>query len=643
MDKRLLLDSERPNWEYAQVVVGAFLAVMYAAAAMMLPAWRLPLIVCAAMLGCVAIAYYRPARRRQRFLSKSTNGELSFCTYAQAAQKCVDPAHAEDVWLGECYPWQSRNCQQAQEILRKDWQSHHAASRLVAEKKRIFKERPLWNLLHYPTYLRTVNEQIKRVASYPGYGWIQNLEPAQDCYMPVQVAQGHSLILGTTGAGKTQTLSFLIFQEICRKPRQAVIVIDLKGDEGIERSMREACHESGRECDFRMLQMARPESSMRLDFCANAARPSDIASRFADAVPDPGGQSRPFIEMARGHLTKICNGLALIGRKPSPKALLHHFRNRVEFAELVLREYIATQRSIGVAPEGFELKSAFLKDLGAFYRRHCNRVAEVDAVIELAEIDAQFLQKTTSSMSNLLELLTTGDVGRLFSPDEETDRIEPLTDLRKLIDQRAVVFIGLDALSNSGLARAVGSLLMADLAALAGARYAHERNMNKVAIFIDECSELATEPFVQMLNKARGAGFRMTIASQTIADFTEKLGSKAAQERVLANVNVLLALRTLDAETQQFFSDRCGKTTTQMAEYSTSTAATSQGLLASTKVDSFRVKETEAPLLPAMLLGALPTCHFFGLLSGGYLVKGQIPILVDTLPKAAKGKRNGKR
>lgn len=632
MDKRLLLDSERPNWEYAQVAVGALAAVMYVAAAVMLPSWRLPLLVCAAMLGCVAIAYYRPARRREKFLNKSTNGELSFCTYTQAAQKCADPAHAEDVWLGECYPWQSRNCQQAQEILRKDWQSHHAASRLAAEKKRIFKERPLWNLMHYPTYLRTVNEQIKRVASYPGYGWIQNLEPAQDCYMPVQVAQGHSLILGTTGAGKTQTLSFLIFQEICRKPRQAVIVIDLKGDESIERSMREACRQSGRESDFRTLQVARPESSIRLDFCANAARPSDIASRFADAIPDPGGQSRPFIEMARGHLTKICNGLALIGRKPCPKALLQHFRNRVEFAELVLREYIATQRSIGAAPEGFELKSAYLEDLEAFYRRNCNRVPEVDAVIELAKIDEQYLQKTTSSMSNLLELLTAGDVGRLFSPDEEADRIEPLTDLRKLIDQRAVVFIGLDALSNSGLARAVGSLLMADLAALAGARYAHERNMNKVAIFIDECSELATEPFVQMLNKARGAGFRMTIASQTIADFTEKLGSKAAQERVLANVNVLLALRTLDTETQQFFSDRCGMTTTQMAEFSSSTSATARGPLANAKVNSLRVKETEVPLLPTTLLGALPTCHFFGILSGGYVVKGQVPILVSELP-----------
>ena len=632
MDKRLLLDSERPNWEYAQVAVGALAAVMYVAAAVMLPSWRLPLLVCAAMLGCVAIAYYRPARRREKFLNKSTNGELSFCTYTQAAQKCADPAHAEDVWLGECYPWQSRNCQQAQEILRKDWQSHHAASRLAAEKKRIFKERPLWNLMHYPTYLRTVNEQIKRVASYPGYGWIQNLEPAQDCYMPVQVAQGHSLILGTTGAGKTQTLSFLIFQEICRKPRQAVIVIDLKGDESIERSMREACRQSGRESDFRTLQVARPESSIRLDFCANAARPSDIASRFADAIPDPGGQSRPFIEMARGHLTKICNGLALIGRKPCPKALLQHFRNRVEFAELVLREYIATQRSIGAAPEGFELKSAYLEDLEAFYRRNCNRVPEVDAVIELAKIDEQYLQKTTSSMSNLLELLTAGDVGRLFSPDEEADRIEPLTDLRKLIDQRAVVFIGLDALSNSGLARAVGSLLMADLAALAGARYAHERNMNKVAIFVDECSELATEPFVQMLNKARGAGFRMTIASQTIADFTEKLGSKAAQERVLANVNVLLALRTLDTETQQFFSDRCGMTTTQMAEFSSSTSATARGPLANAKVNSLRVKETEVPLLPSTLLGALPTCHFFGILSGGYVVKGQVPILVSELP-----------
>lgn len=629
MDKRLLLDGERPNFEQTQVIVGAGAALVYALSSVVLTTWRMPLLVCAGMLGSVAVANLRSAHRRTAFLSRSSEGELSFCTYSQAFEHCQDEVHEKDIWLGRCYPWQARNCQQAQEILRKDWQSHHAASRLAADKKLLFRKRPIWSLLHYPAFLRMVNERNKRVSSFQGYGWIQNLEPAQDCYLPVESAQGHSLILGTTGAGKTQTLAFLIFQEICRKPKQAVIVIDLKGDESIERSMRRACREAARESDFRSLQLARPETSIRVNFCANASRASDIASRFADAIPDPGGQSRPFIEMARGHMTKICNGLSLIGRAVSPRALLQHFRNRQGFAELVLREYLAKN----MVSEEAKLKDATFEELEALYRSGCPQIEEVDAVIDLARIDEQYLQKTTAHMSNLLEMLATGDIGRLFSPDFQADCVEPMTDLRKLIDQKAVVFIGLDALSNSGLARAVGSLLMADLAALAGARYAHEQHLDPVTIFIDECSELAAEPLVQMLNKSRGAGFRMTIASQTIADFTEKLGSKASQERVLANVNALLALRTLDTETQQFFSDHCGMTTTQVAEVSSATSATAHGPLASAKVNSLKVKETQVPLLPTTLLGALPTCHFFAFLAGGYVVKGQVPILVEELPQ----------
>lgn len=634
VEKHHLLDSERPNWENMLFALSLAGAGLYAAAALFLPSFKAALIACSAMFCITALIFLRPARRRTEFLRRSSTGELSFCTYQQMSERSRDAVHADDIWLGRCYRWQSRHCQHVQEMLRKDWQSQHAEARKAAEKKRIFWQRPIWNLIHFPTYQRNVAEQLKRVASNPGFGWIQNLEASEDLYAPVRDAQGHTLILGTTGAGKTQMLSFLIFQEICRKPKQAVIVIDLKGDAGIERCMREACRFARREGDFRMLQLAQPEKSMRLNFCANRTNAAEIAGRIADAIPDPGGRSKPFIEMARGHLTKICNGLEIIGRSPTPKALLKHFRNREAFAEMVLREYIELQRAAGAAGDGIDVRSAGFEDLVDCYRQTCPNKAEIDGVIELARIEEQFIMKTTSNMENFLEQITIGEIGRLFSPDKELDLVEPLTDLRKLVDQRAVVFIGLDALSNPGLARALGSLMMADFAALAGKRYAHEKEMSKVAIFIDECSELATEPMVQMLNKARGAGFRMTIASQTIADFTEKLGSKAAQERVLANVNMLMALRTLDTETQKFFSDRCGTTTVQLAERSSSTSATSQGLLTSAKTNSTRVKETEVPLLATSILGALPTCHFFGLLSGGYVVKGQIPILVDRLSAA---------
>ena len=44
---------------------------------------------------------------------------------------------------------------------------------------------------------------------------------------------------------------------------------------------------------------------------------------------------------------------------------------------------------------------------------------------------------------------------------------------------------------------------------------------------------------------------------------------------------------------------------------------------------SERVIEEEVDLVPATLLSALPNCEFFGVVAGGHVVKGRIPILVE--------------
>ena len=62
---------------------------------------------------------------------------------------------------------------------------------------------------------------------------------------------------------------------------------------------------------------------------------------------------------------------------------------------------------------------------------------------------------------------------------------------------------------------------------------------------------MVNDPFIQLLNKGRGAGLRLTIATQTFAAFAARTGSEAKARQVLGNINNLIALRVLDAETQQ--------------------------------------------------------------------------------------------
>jgi conjugal transfer pilus assembly protein TraD len=93
------------------------------------------------------------------------------------------------------------------------------------------------------------------------------------------------------------------------------------------------------------------------------------------------------------------------------------------------------------------------------------------------------------------------------------------------------------------------------LAAEAGDRNNYGVGLKPVTLFIDEAAEVVNDPFIQLLNTGRGAGLRLTVATQTFADFAARTGSEAKARQVLGSINNLIALRVLDAETQQYVTD----------------------------------------------------------------------------------------
>lgn len=69
------------------------------------------------------------------------------------------------------------------------------------------------------------------------------------------------------------------------------------------------------------------------------------------------------------------------------------------------------------------------------------------------------------------------------------------------------------------------------------------KQRRKVSIFIDEASEVVNEALLQLLNKARGADFSITIATQTFSDLAKRCGSKDAAMQLIGNCNTMYALR----------------------------------------------------------------------------------------------------
>lgn len=112
--------------------------------------------------------------------------------------------------------------------------------------------------------------------------------------------------------------------------------------------------------------------------------------------------------------------------------------------------------------------------------------------------------------------------------------------LAQVIANGGGCYIGLDTLSDPDVGRAMGQMILADLASLAGKSYNFSRDKSRfINVFVDEASEVANEQLIQLLNKGRGAGMRLFVATQTVVD-KNKIVTAAEMETHAGQVAGLL-------------------------------------------------------------------------------------------------------
>ena len=144
----------------------------------------------------------------------------------------------------------------------------------------------------------------------------------------------------------------------------------------------------------------------------------------------------------------------------------------------------------------------------------------------------------------LLQMLATGETGLMLAPkaDDFEDERE-IWDIDKIIKQKAVLYMGLDSLSNNIVQKAIASMALSDVAAVCGSIYNFYAEKPDVVLIIDEIAEAINEQVIQILNKGRGAGFKAFVAFQARADLEAKLGNAAKMLQVLGNLNNQVILK----------------------------------------------------------------------------------------------------
>ena len=466
-----------------------------------------------------------------------------------------------------------------------------------------------------------------------------------DIVRPLSSLGGGTLIVGTTQAGKGVMLTSLVTQAILRG--EPVIVIDPKSSKRLRNAVWKAAEIAGRPAPLEF-HPAFPEMGVRLDPLGAWTRPTELATRIAAVMPPDSGAFGNFAWMA---VNVAVEGLFYVTERPSllglrrlleggidpllKKALARSFRDAGidDWEEQVER---MDKRNIcpPAANAGIELTAAVAlweETVGKKDEGDANAV--VGGLIAVFRHNREHYAKITASLQPVLSMLTGGTLAKSFSPDPfDPDDERPIVTVERVVEGGDILYLGLDALPDSTVAGALGSIILADLTAYAGKRYNRGESgtdVKSVSLFVDETANVINGPMIELLNKGLEAGIRVTAAMQTVSDLAARLGSDSRARMALGNFNNLIALRSKDRLTQEFICETFGKTTVWSTSASLSSSADGS------PVPDFRASVTRSiqgrrdEVVPPDVLGRLPNTEFFASVSGGRLYKGRIPILLS--------------
>jgi conjugative coupling factor TraD (TOL family) len=619
------------------------------------------------------------------------------------------PVSNERLFVGKGFRWTQKHTQRLMDTYLPKYAEYVEPTALYQRARRIearleFAPFPL-NLLAKATAWDVALNPARPLPPVGGLPRLHGIEPhEEDASLPLGERVGHSLVLGTTRVGKTRLAELFITQDIRRtrrrsRPRvrmgrrvqpvhrsqrsdnqsaemnldrEVVIVFDPKGDADLLKRMYIECKRAGRLDEFYVFHLGWPDHSARYNAVGRFGRISEVATRIAGQLSGEGN-SAAFREFAWRFVNIIARALVALGRRPDYEQILKHVINIdalfEEYAQKYFAEHdpkawetiVAIENKIDRKTLSFAMKDRPLRVVAIDMYLTQKRISDpvMDGLRSAVRYDKTYFDKIVASLLPLLEKLTTGRIAELLSPDYlDLEDPRPIFDWMQVIRKRAVVYVGLDALSDTEVAAAVGNSMFSDLVSVAGHIYKFGiddglpgATSGKVAINVhaDEFNELMGEEFIPMINKGGGAGMQVTAYTQTMSDIEAKIGSRAKAGQVIGNFNNLFMLRVRETATAELLTNQLPK-----VQVFTSTPASSandaiNGKAAFTSNTHDQIQSVSVPMIEPAHVISLPKGQCFALIEGGNLWKIRMPLPAsdpdEVMPKdlqaLAEGMRKG--
>ena len=595
------------------------------------------------------------------------------------------PVSNERLFIGKGFRWTQKHTQRLMDTYLPKYAEYVEPTSIYRSARRLeerleFAPFPL-KLLSKVTAWNIALNPARPLPPVGGLPRLHGIEPHEsDVSLPLGERVGHSLVLGTTRVGKTRLAELFITQDIRRTrrhrsqhlDREVVIVFDPKGDADLLKRMYIECKRSGRLDEFYVFHLGWPDYSARYNAVGRFGRISEVATRIAGQLSGEGN-SAAFREFAWRFVNIIARALVALGRRPDYEQILKHVINIdalfIEYAQSYFAQHDPKAWQTIVEVEGkidrknlsFAMKDRPLRVVALDMHLTQKRISDpvMDGLRSAVRYDKTYFDKIVASLLPLLEKLTTGRIAELLSPDYmDLEDPRPIFDWMQVIRKRAVVYVGLDALSDAEVAAAVGNSMFSDLVSVAGHIYKFGiddglpgASSGKVAINVhaDEFNELMGDEFIPMINKGGGAGMQVTAYTQTMSDIEAKIGNRAKAGQVIGNFNNLFMLRVRETATAELLTNQLPK-----VQVFTSTTASSandaiNGNAAFTSNTHDQIQSVSVPMIEPAHVVSLPKGQCFALIEGGNLWKIRMPLPAsdpdEVMPKdlqaLAEGMRKG--
>ena len=373
---------------------------------------------------------------------------------------------------------------------------------------------------------------------------------------------------------------------------------------------------------------------------------TDILFANRESSTDPGASADISDERAAANADAAAQSQAQAEAEGTAATPARKTRSRSKKTSTTTTKKTTTKRNTKKAPTLTASKKRVMcaqaenEVLQAFYdwlgkSGLCDDLVDCQIVFMVTALPVEYYRKVTNSVVPYLGSLTGGLLRGLLSGSRNG---QALPSLRDLIEGNKIFVADIHCLKDATTGQNLGKMLLSDLAFVAGDINATGAQLKRISVFIDEASELADEALVQLLNKSRSAGFSITIATQSIADLSQRSGSKDAAHQIVANCNNLIAMRVNDPETAAIVSSVLPHTS--VAQRSASVQYASDVFCGLTSI-GHGLSMQDASLFPPDVLMMLPDFEYVARFSDGSCYKGFIPRLApdeEVYPDIAKHK-----